>query len=238
MTILGVHPGALGDVVLFGQLLDALRQRHGGCIRLIAQRARAELLAGLGAVDEALDFDALPMDEVFSERPAAECRLPGRSGPCDLLVSCLTTGDEIAQRRLAELAGAARTLFLPIRPGEGEAIHLVEVWADLTGLSNVPVPEWSVPPVWREQAGAALADIGVASDGPYVLIHPGSGGRDKCWPLDRFRELARSESRRCVFSVGPVERERWGADAIEAVRGELADSHPKCNTAAKRGTSR
>jgi len=221
MTILAVHPGALGDVVLFGQLLDALRREHGGRIRLIAQRSCGELLAGLSVVDEALDFDALPMDEVFSVRPLAECRLPKQLGDCDLLVSCLADGDGTAQGRMTELTGATESLFLPVRPEAGQADHLVDLWAGAAGLTDVSIPEWPVPPAWCAQARHALETAGVDVVRPYVVIHPGSGGRDKCWPLDRFRELARGLRHRCVFIVGPVEREWWGGRALEAVRDEL-----------------
>jgi ADP-heptose:LPS heptosyltransferase len=43
-----------------------------------------------------------------------------------------------------------------------------------------------------------------------VLIHPGSGGTAKCWPLDNFAALARhpqTNNLQVAFFLGPAERE-------------------------------
>jgi ADP-heptose:LPS heptosyltransferase len=60
-----------------------------------------------------------------------------------------------------------------------------------------------------------------------VVVHPGSGSREKCWPLDRFVELIgriRATARRVRAVVGEVELERWPAadlDRLGAVATEL-----------------
>src|SRR5262249_38713939 len=45
-----------------------------------------------------------------------------------------------------------------------------------------------------------------------VAIHPGSGGRDKCWPAERFAELAHalkgSQEARILLIEGPADAER------------------------------
>ncbi len=64
-TIIAIHPGALGDCILFGRLLWHLN----AAVTLVAGGAKGRLLTGMGAVDRALDFDALPMHEVFSDTP-------------------------------------------------------------------------------------------------------------------------------------------------------------------------
>jgi len=222
MTILAVHPGALGDLVLFGQLLRALADGRGGRVRLVAGPAKADLLAGLGVVDEATDFDGLPMEEVFADRPTGECKLPALTGPCDLLVSCFAAGDPPAERRLTELTSAAEGLFLPVRPPADCAGHLLDLWADRAGLPDVPRPRWPVPAAWGREAGVALAAVGVDPARPYVVVHPGAGSRDKCWPLERFVELARRCRRSPVFVLGPAEQDWWAG----GVRAELAAEFP------------
>ena len=219
--LLAVHPGALGDLVLFGQLLVELRAKHGLPARLAAGGQKARLLAGLGVVDEAIDLDGLPMHEVFGDAPPVECRLPGRLAPCRLLVSCFAAGDEAAERRLAELTRAEQVLFLPVRPPADFGGHLVDLWARQAGLDAVPPPHWRVPGAWRDQAreclrqpataravavpgalpssaipwGQALAGVGRRASEwaapPTILIHPGAGARAKCWPLGQYIELAR-----------------------------------------------
>ena len=100
---LAIYPGALGDVILFGHLLAALGRR----VTLVAGGEKGDLLAGAGVVGAALDFDSLPMHEVFADTALEECRLPKLIGRHDRLVSCFAGGDE----RLAlgrDLRNAAR----------------------------------------------------------------------------------------------------------------------------------
>jgi len=83
-SVLAVHPGALGDVILFGRLLSMLP----GPITLVTGREKGELLAGVGVVRKVLDFDALPMHEAFTDTPLSQCRLPKLLGRHRRLISC------------------------------------------------------------------------------------------------------------------------------------------------------
>ncbi|MFO7900980.1 MAG: glycosyltransferase family 9 protein, partial [Planctomycetota bacterium] len=49
----------------------------------------------------------------------------------------------------------------------------------------------------------------------------GTGGRAKCWPLERFAALARRSRRPAAFVVGPAEVERWPRDRLAALAGEF-----------------
>ncbi len=215
-TILAIHGGALGDVILLGQFAAALAG-GGGSVRLVARAAVGELLAGLGAADEAIDFDALPLGELFTGEPG---RLGEMLGPCDVLVSCFGSGP--ARRRLTELTRPTRAIFPPVRPPGDYPGHLLDLWAELAGVEAAGPPAWGVPDHWRRQARTALADAGV--EGEYLLVHPGSGSRDKCWPLERFVELARSLPSHglagAVFVVGPAEIDWWPQERVSSLRAE------------------
>jgi ADP-heptose:LPS heptosyltransferase len=57
-----------------------------------------------------------------------------------------------------------------------------------------------------------------------VLIHPGSGGDNKCWPRDRFISLGRSLKRLGIiptYILGEVEQEKWGWNLIEEMKQEF-----------------
>ena len=218
-SVLAVHPGALGDVVLFGHLLGALEGRR----TLVAGGEKARLLAGLGVADAALDFDSLPMHEVFSETPPGQCRLPGLLGRHDRLISCFGAGDARAERRLAELAGAAEAAFLPTRPPAEFKGHLLDLWCRALAIDGPPEPApWSVSAAWRREAADTLKALHLPAGRPYVAIHPGAGAENKCWPLDRFLAVARGlrdGGVGVVFVLGPVERERWRDGRVERIQG-------------------
>lgn len=56
-------------------------------------------------------------------------------------------------------------------------------------------------------------------EGPFVVIHPASRWRFKCWPVEKMRALAkelRERGKRLVFTAGPDVEERAMAAAIAA----------------------
>lgn len=218
MRTLAVHPGALGDVVLFARLLSRL----DGEVTLVAGGGKSKLASGLGAVGRAMDFDALPMHEVFTDAPSEQCRLPALLGRYERLVSCFAAGSERAERRLADLCGAHESHFLPVRPPRHARRHLVDLWLEMLRLDRPKVwPAWSAPCEWCEEARGRLLQLGVNPDIPYVVIHPGAGGRRKCWPVERFVRVAerlREHRTPCVFVLGPVELETWPGEKADRVR--------------------
>ncbi len=238
-SILAVHSGALGDVILFGRLIERL----GGPVTLVAGGEKARLLVKLGVAAGALDFASLPMHEIFTDTPLTTCRLPARMGEHDRLISCFAAGDRRAEMRLAAACGARDAAFLPIRPPEGCAAHLVELWEDMLGLPTreLVFPAWTVPPNIIDAARERLCRSGLAA-GRFFAIHPGSGGVAKCWPIENFLELAEELGggtacddavRRCIptpsradykplFIFGPAELERWDAPVLDEIRRRYA----------------
>ena len=221
-SVLAVHPGALGDVVLFGHLLA----RINAPVTLVAGGEKARLLAGLGVARTGLDFESLPMQEVFSDAPVASCRLAAVLGGFDRLISCFATGEAGTERRLGELSGAREAAFLPTRPPVDFDGHLLDLWRGLLGLAGEPPPPggWPVPDAWRAASAASLASCGLAADRPYVAIHPGAGAERKCWPLDRFLAVAshvRDAGGGVVFLAGPVELDRWRDGRLDRLAGSF-----------------
>lgn len=235
-TILAIHPGALGDVVLLGHLL----RRLGGEATLVAGGEKGRLLAQLGVVARAVDFDALPMHEAFADTRADRGRLGAILGRHDRLISFFGEGDAAAQQRLAALCDRDAT-FLPIRPPQGRNIHMVRLWMDMLGLdadrithvarppSGVGSSEnaqpgaaelqalagapWPVPRGLAARAVEIVARVGIDPAGPYAVLHPGAGAAAKCWPLRRFVKLASLLAPRIqpLMALGPVEVELWDA---------------------------
>lgn len=221
--LLGLHSGALGDVVLFGRLLSALR-RPGQCVALAAGGEKARLLQALRVVDEALDFHTLGIDALFASDDRAERTLAERLGPCEVLVSCFGQGDAAAEGRLARLSGAAEAHFLPIRPEAGRAEHLLDCWARRLGRAwprpgeSVARRPWHADECLRLAAAERLAEAGIDPNRPFAALHAGAGSPAKCWPMDRFVALAGGLGMPAVFLAGPAELERWGGAAPGALQ--------------------
>lgn len=220
--LLGIHPGALGDVILFGHLLTSLRA-PGMHITLAADGEKARLLTALGVVDEPVNLNSLPLNELFIDEPAAPSALSLRLPLCTRLISCFAVGNRTARRRLASACCAQRADFLPVRPDVNDRRLLLTVWAERLGLPGpkpVPVKRWSLPAGLRAAAAELLAARGVDATGRFIAMHVGSGSADKCWPIDRFVHLAQRLDLPFVFLTGPVERERLGNEAAASF-GEI-----------------
>jgi ADP-heptose:LPS heptosyltransferase len=85
-----------------------------------------------------------------------------------------------------------------------------------------------------EQMLRSIADRGVGfktTPGSDVLIHPGSGSRDKCWPLDRYIELAgqlKNAGKTVRFITGEVEQDRWSQTELKSLAAVATHRH--CST--------
>lgn len=94
-----------------------------------------------------------------------------------------------------------------------ELLDLLEI---ATGASYPTPARLDLP---TDPAMSAEAARQLPAGPAYVGIAPGSGGKPKCWPLDRFIRLAREQAdkgRVPVILLGPQEPE-WQADFMAAV---------------------
>lgn len=161
-----------------------------------------------GLVDEVLDQAAVGsrVRELVGRRPLA-----GRS--FDLVIDTqrrlLTT---LVVRRIRHrrfVSAAADFALSDARPAKGwrrpasmvgQMLALVELSSGRPAAPQAPLP--------RDAAVEAQADRLLPPGPAYVGFAPGAGGRHKCWPLERFVELAghcRETGRVPVFLLGPAE---------------------------------
>ena len=227
--VLVVHPGALGDVLQAVPALRVLATLDGGGARvsLAAQPRLAALLAGAGVVDEALSFDSLGLEALFADAPVPAA-LADRLAGFHAVVSWFGARSAPYPDRLRALAPGA-ILAPPVPesgapPGAPVWRHLLASLAPLPGRAGsraegALVAPLAVPAAWRARARDALGAIGVAAARPILLVHPGAGGRDKRWPVERFAETiaALGDEHALVLHEGPADHE-----AVAALAARLA----------------
>lgn len=155
-----------------------------------------------------------------AEPPEAIARL--LSG-ATAIVSFVSDGNDTWARNVARLSGDAKRVFVRARPDESDERPITEFFAEQ--IDDVPLRTATMQMLQHLRANG-LSRSGRTSDD--VLIHPGSGGKDKCWPLDRFVAVAkalREAGRHVIFALGEAERERLSAadrktiDAVEPKSG-------------------
>jgi ADP-heptose:LPS heptosyltransferase len=192
---------ALGDFIvtlpLLARLPGALVVAHGEHLAL----ARAGGLRCAG-----LDADGPGVHPLFAAEPqrcalAPALRARLESGEEVLLLGRPGPGRDALARALDRL-GASRVHGrdpLP-PPGVHAADHL------LGALGEVP-PGSAVPRLAFARAAARqrLAAVGLDPARPIAALHPGAGGRAKCWPAARWAEVARRLGVQVVLVVGPAD---------------------------------
>ena len=79
--------------------------------------------------------------------------------------------------------------FLTAVPPDDCGMHAADFFAAQVGLKGPVAPQIDCP----------------RRDGGFAVIHPFSGSAKKCWPLDRYRELARRRGMPARGCAGPEE---------------------------------
>lgn len=220
-----IHAGALGDFILALRVVAALHRTGATRVTVLGRPAIAALAVGRAGVDAAIDIDTggfhmltVPVGDLSPW--VREC-LVG----VDLTVNMLAGGIQAARLRSA---GVKRIIDLDPRPIPGDTRHITDQWlAHLAGqkMDTAVGPSRLVMPQHELAAARAEWDGWLGgSHSPPVVIHPGSGGRHKCWPADRFVTLARrvrDGGRAVAFLFGHVEMERMSRADLEALRLEF-----------------
>jgi hypothetical protein len=244
-----LHGGALGDLVLTMQL--ALRLPGIGdteTLRIISRTNPGDLSTCRPHIARQ-SSEGLGLHWLFSDHddpPPERLRQAVRGAH---VLSALGGVQTIPHQRLAALEPAALYSIEP-QPPDGEARHIVQQWQTQLEEQGVLVPKCihqhpaqrglGVPDALRRRGDTLLGRCfgerrpvapapGSDWDRPVVVVHPGSGGRGKCWPLPGFVQVARQlrqEPRVNVcFVVGHVELETWSPAELDTLAAEFPVLH-------------
>lgn len=223
-----IHQGALGDWLVTFDLLRALAPGPLGVVTSASKGAlAARLLPHVTPIDiEGQGWSALhaPMPAATSTDdpalvvPEVVARLRGAAR----IFSFVSRPDEAWARRVARLAPASRLYCVDPRPPADWAAHVAD-W-HLRELRRQGPDVTPIPAPARLDARRA--------DGP-IVIHPGSGGAEKCWPVERFEAaiIALQTTGLAVLPVlGEVEMDRWPAPQVRRW-GDLLGARPLASLA-------
>jgi len=197
-----IHGGALGDFVLTLHLLQGLLNEFDCPARVVCRRSYHCLLAAVPQV-EAIDLDGPVARRLFGEQADAALHeiAAELNGPL-VVVDCLGTNLR-SHRETGD-----RLLRIDPRDQSSEN-HILQQWAKQLATQGLTVSH--ARPTWLRQTPIH------GDEKRHVIIHPGSGGNAKCWPLDRVCELIDRIQRdgwRVSVTLGPVELESWQADTL------------------------
>ena len=198
------HHGALGDWVTTFGVLRALAWQ--GVTAAVAPMSKAKLAAAVIDNLEPFDIDQRDLMRLFASGTVQEVGSAWQAQleRARLIVSFVSNGRDAWAQNMTKLATQAKVVFIDPHPDQGCREHVCDRYERLLRSQGVVV---EYPPI-----GLRL------NPGGAVVVHPGSGGHDKCWVSDRFEKLVRSlrsSGERVRVLIGEVELETWPAARVE-----------------------
>lgn len=216
MNQLIIRPGAIGDTLLTFPVLQLLRERTPNAhITFIGNAAVLPLALACGVADEVYDYQDTRWARLFMAKSEQD-EIVRRS---ERAVCWLRDPEGIVERNVCG-AGVGHVVVAPGRPAVGEVVHIVEYLAGTVGM------HWKLTEEGKRTLLRLPSPEGNASvrDEDLVVVHPGSGGMQKCWPVERFAAVIRALWQRdqpVLVLAGPAERSR-----MEELRGRIGE--PPC----------
>ncbi|MBN2457359.1 MAG: hypothetical protein JXB29_12630 [Sedimentisphaerales bacterium] len=222
--------GAIGDCILAlplaGFVKDSLALE---AIDLAGNMEYISLFPGRTVIDRVRSIESIELHKLFAK--AAEFELPDRDSLIDFfanyswIMSFLGEPGSDFEQNLIWTANCSRSsdvISLSMKPPSKFAGHLTQYYAQqFAEQCAIPVnPARLAGEQTLIKANESdkklslqiLQEITNDSDKVLVIIHPGSGGKEKCWHLDNFIAVARklrTLGSEVMFLLGPAELERF-----------------------------
>lgn len=200
------HQGALGDLLLAGPALLALRRHYPQArITALGQPQLWALLSPTLSLEAVWDSAAAAWAPLFLADAPLPPNLQERLAPCQLALVFSPRPHPTLLARLAQ-AGIAAVHWLPSFPTAGEDAVGTLLAAALARLGVAPVAasfHLLLGADWPDQAPQ------LSGPGPFLAVAPGSGQACKNWPLAHYYELTRSlawqHGLQIIWLAGPAE---------------------------------
>ncbi len=221
-----IHSGAIGDCLLTLPLAAYMKQACGlSQVHLMARPEAAGFYPRRSVIDHIRPLESAPLHRLFEPRQTFALddgdRLITVFGGYEQIVSFLGVENADFEHNLlmtVYCSHAAQITMMPMTPPEDEPVSRFYV-RRLAEQAAIEPTQVDLSAVWLNAlsddvaAGRCrLAEAGVNPDAEIAILHPGSGGRHKCWHADNFVELAGALGERGmtpVFLFGPAEEERF-----------------------------
>jgi heptosyltransferase-3 len=234
-----LQPGALGDCILTLPLAGLMKRtlKLGG-IDIIGHAEYVGFLPGRSCIDGIRSIDSTDLHRLFTEAakfdPEDHDPLVSTFADYTWIVTFLGDPNGDFERNLiftANCSHSAEVLTMEMKPPKGMQRHVAEFYIDQfvahAGLppakAKVSGKQALIRPMrsdrtmgrqWLKQEGMDLSR-------GLVVLHPGSGGRHKCWHIGNFTALAERLLRmryEVLFLLGPAETERLRREDMSRLR--------------------
>ncbi|MFO7974741.1 MAG: glycosyltransferase family 9 protein [Candidatus Hydrogenedentota bacterium] len=197
--VLVVHTGGIGDFLMCCPSLQALARTF--TVELLGRPERLALAIAGGVAERAHDIESVGFESLFTI-PNAEIK--SFLSRFDAAVVWMRDNAGLLERSV-QSCGVKDVRVFPGLPPEDWTRHASEYYIDCLGLKT------------SEPFRLSFGRINRQFD---IVLHPGSGSKNKNWPLSCFENLAktlRTRGRRVQWCLGPAEEPFLLSEGIEAL---------------------
>jgi ADP-heptose:LPS heptosyltransferase len=191
--ILVIRGGAIGDFILTLPALKALRQAYPDAhIEILGYKHIAALAENRFYARAVRSIEYGPLSSFFAKNSELPAELAGYFATFDLIISYLYDPDRIFENNLLR-CGVENLLCGPAKIVEknGHAARQLARPIEELGIKVADLTEEIFLSVDdRQYAQEFLRNL----SRPIVAIHPGSGSKEKNWPLEKWIDLVSSKS--------------------------------------------
>lgn len=191
--ILIIRPGALGDGIVTLPAMVAIREFFPDAhIEIMGSSNFLEIVKGHFYTDSVSRFDHIDVAALFTQNTRISPTLIKRFGEKDVIILFVHDREQILINNL-KATGAGCVIQYDPFPSSAKTIHIIDHFLHFLDLVGIPF-FCKTPKIFLNEEDVFFADNYlhekiVGSKKTLIAIHPGSGGRQKCWPVERYAAL-------------------------------------------------
>ncbi len=233
-----LQPGAIGDCILTLPLAKFMKEAMQlGGVDVVGHTEYIGVLPGRTCIDGIRSMDSADLHRLFVEPKTFDLadRDPLINAFDDYawIVTFLGEPNSNFEQNLiftANCSHSAEVITLSLKPPKDFCQHLTKFYTQQLisqgGLSledrNIPSDDILIKATKADRDGGKelLKEIDFDFSKKLIVIHPGSGGLNKCWHLDNFLAVAENVSLggiEVVFLLGPAELHRFPRTKIKDI---------------------
>jgi len=228
-TVLIIHPGTLGDVLLALSAIRALRAAfYDHEIGLIAGTEPARVLHACKEIDASFSLESQALTGLLAGSESITPVIRSWLDRCGLVIGWMSDPNQRLSVVLHDI-GVPRVIIRS--PSICSATHQGDRFLETIQSvvqSQADSRKLRLPDGIIEQAKSRLVRMGIAENQPLMLLHPGSGSRHKCSDPSLFGRIVEWCGQRGITPLvvgGPADDEMMGKLLTACVQRPLVLQH-------------